>query len=172
LAIDNGNIISAEDLRPVLKYLSKAWIFILLFPIIGFLAGYLHTRGLKDIYASKTELLLKSNETYDYQTEINRSFGYINQYQDIENQKRIIKSYDLIYKTVQKLKPNISYYSKSLLRTDPVDRFPHCNVAADWKKLDPSLLGIPITTFFKVIKAWSVGSEVPFRLTRSNLQAS
>ena len=93
---NTGSIITIEDLRPAYKYLKKNWLVLLVFPILAYTLAYLYTYRLPDIHGAKSEILLKSDETYNYQSEIRSNFGYLSQYADIENQKRIITSYDLI----------------------------------------------------------------------------
>ncbi|MFK7758103.1 MAG: polysaccharide biosynthesis tyrosine autokinase [Flavobacteriales bacterium] len=156
----NGNIISADDLRPIFKFLSKNWLILLLFPLIGFGLAYLYTQRQAKIYAAKTEILLKSEETYNYQNELRSNFGYFSQYADIENQKRILKSYDMIDNTLKKLNLNVAYYIQGRLRKEQTTNFPAFEVKVDYKTMSGSALNLPIT--FKLISAEEI--EVSYSL--------
>jgi capsular polysaccharide biosynthesis protein len=85
------NFLDADDLRPIIKFINKNWYLMILFSGIGWLFAMFYTHRLPNIYAAKTEILLKSSETYDYQTQIFKDIGYYSLIQDITNQKRILR---------------------------------------------------------------------------------
>ena len=70
---------------------------------------YTTTRKSKYI-TQKFEILLNSNEVYNYQEGLKSNLGYYNFFADIANQKRIIKSYDLVSKAIKKLNLDVSYF--------------------------------------------------------------
>ncbi len=140
---NTGSIITIEDLRPVFKYLRKNWLILLLFPILAYALAYLYTYRLPDMHGAKSEILLKSDETYNYQSELRSNFGYFSQYADIENQKRIITSYDLIDKAVERLNLNVGYFIQGRWKRKKVPSFPALEISVDWEELEGTL-NIPI----------------------------
>ncbi|MEY4329984.1 MAG: hypothetical protein RL609_732, partial [Bacteroidota bacterium] len=86
--------IDTEDLIPILKFVSKNWILVPIFCSIAFVMAYFQSHKLPDIYGASAEILLKSNDSYNYQSKIYSSVGYYSVLQDINNQKRAIKSKD------------------------------------------------------------------------------
>jgi tyrosine-protein kinase Etk/Wzc len=136
---NTGSIITIEDLRPAYKYLKKNWLVLLVFPILAYTLAYLYTYRLPDIHGAKSEILLKSDETYNYQSEIRSNFGYLSQYADIENQKRIITSYDLIDKTVERLHLNVGYFIQGRWKRKKVPSFPALVISVDWEKMEGTL---------------------------------
>ena len=68
-------------------------------------------------YTSKIEILLKSNEVYDYQDKLYSNVGFYSYYGDITNQIRVITSYDLIQKALSKLNFKNSYFIVGRLNT-------------------------------------------------------
>ena len=115
----------------------------ILFSGIGWLFAMFYTHRLPNIYAAKTEILLKSSETYDYQTQIFKDIGYYSLIQDITNQKRILSSYDLIGKVMQRIDFTHSYYLVGRVKTEQVERFAYFDVKCDWRMLDRRLYGKP-----------------------------
>ena len=99
----SNKIISLKDLQWVVKAIVKGWYFFLFFPILFFCVGYFYKYKIVPNYASKIEILLKSNDVYDYQEKLYSNVGFYNYYGDVTNQIRIITSYDLIEKTLSKL---------------------------------------------------------------------
>src|SRR5690348_7941343 len=111
------NIIDAKDIAFITRLFSKnIWLFVVL-PTIFFLFSYFYTYCLTNVYAAKTQILLKSNETYDYQNPLYKGLGYYGVYGDVTNQFRILQSHDLIYESLQKLKFDVSYYIVGRLKT-------------------------------------------------------
>ena len=141
--------IDTEDLIPILKFVSKNWILVPIFCSIAFVMAYFQSHKLPDIYGASAEILLKSNDSYNYQSKIYSSVGYYSVLQDINNQKRAIKSKDLIGRVIDKLDFNISYFIVGRIRTAQVSNFGSLIVDCPWDKLSPRLYNIPI--FIKVI---------------------
>jgi capsular polysaccharide biosynthesis protein len=57
-----NSLIDADDMRIVGKYFTKNWLLLLLLPGIAAIASYIYTYRLPNIYAAKTEILIKSQE--------------------------------------------------------------------------------------------------------------
>ncbi|MFM7309649.1 MAG: hypothetical protein ACKOZY_03505, partial [Flavobacteriales bacterium] len=115
----------------------------ILFAGIGLLFAMFYTHRLPNIYAARTEILLKSSETYDYQTQIYKDLGYYSLIQDITNQKRILSSYDIIGKVLNKVDFTQSYFLVGRVKTEEIDKFAYFDVKCDWRRLDQKLYNKP-----------------------------
>jgi uncharacterized protein involved in exopolysaccharide biosynthesis len=113
------SIININDLKSLWSTFTKNWyIFVSCITLAYFLA-YFYSYKLTDIYAASTQILLKSNDAYDSQSIIQSSvqpLGY-KDYSENYNAMRVIKSYDLIKQTVDKLDLDVSYFILGRLRT-------------------------------------------------------
>ena len=111
------NIVSQSDFIWLLNSVLKNWfIFLIVVPLFT-IFGFLYNHKQKDFYRTKIEILLKSNDVYDYQENIQSSLGVYNYYGDISNQQRIIGSYDMIQKVLKKLDLSCSYFIVGRLNT-------------------------------------------------------
>ncbi|MFN9798501.1 MAG: Wzz/FepE/Etk N-terminal domain-containing protein, partial [Bacteroidota bacterium] len=149
MAEQRTNFIDADDLRPVLKFIAKSWHLIVLCCLVAFTIAYFYTHRLQEIYAARTEILLKSEETYDYQNKIYSDIGYYSLFQDVTNQQRVLTSYDLIKRVLTKIDFSISYYLVGRIKTSQVDHFDAISVQCDWRRMNVKLHNKPI--FIKVI---------------------
>ena len=113
----SNNIVSFEDLKWIWKSIYKSWYFFILIPMISSLIGVFYNYKIIPTYASKIEILLKSNDVYDYQEKLYSNVGFYNYYGDITNQIRVITSYDLIQKALNKLNFKTSYYIVGRINT-------------------------------------------------------
>jgi uncharacterized protein involved in exopolysaccharide biosynthesis len=114
------NIVSLEDIRVVQKFITNNWLLLVLIP--AFFAGvaYFYTHRLPEIYGAKTEILLKSGEELDYQSQVYSSLaGFYSNYADITNQKRVLNSYDLTSKVLDRLDYTVTYYVVGRVKTIP-----------------------------------------------------
>ena len=114
------NIIDIDDLLLIWRAFIRNWYLFILLPGLGAVAAYFYTHRLTDVYQVKSQILLKSAETYDYQGQMFQGLGYYESYQDITNQKRVISSYDLIEETLQKLDFEVSYFIVGRIKTTEV----------------------------------------------------
>src|SRR5688572_1286367 len=102
--IKKTSIIDVDDVLPLLRIVSKNWYFVVLFLLFSLGLSFFYTHKLPNIYAVKSQILLKAEETYDYQTQLYKGLGAYQAYQDNANQIRVITSNDLIGKAISKLK--------------------------------------------------------------------
>ncbi len=72
--------------------------------------SWLYSYKLPEVYGSSTQILLKSQDVYNYQSQLYKGIGYIAAFGNISNQKRVITSYDIINETLDKLDFEVSYY--------------------------------------------------------------
>jgi len=115
--ISNNKIISFEDLKWIWKSIYKGWYLFFIIPTISLLIGVFYNYKIIPKYVSKIEILLKSNEVYDYQEKLYSNVGFYNYYGDITNQIRVITSYDLIQEALSRLNFNNSYFIVGRLNT-------------------------------------------------------
>lgn len=116
------------EIRPYLKLLRKnLWLFILL-GAIGFSAGRLITFRQLDVHSATAEILLRQNEGSEARY---RMLGELNgrrSADDIQNQLRIIQSYDLVGKAVDRLSDPIDYFFVGRIRTTQVAGFSNLDI--------------------------------------------
>ncbi|MEY4110215.1 MAG: protein involved in gliding motility EpsB [Bacteroidota bacterium] len=114
-------ILDVNDIKNLWRIISKNWFIIITCLGLSFACAYLYTYRLTDIYAATTQILLKSNDVYDSKSIISSGNGYnFKDYTDNYNAMRVIRSYDLIRKTIDKMKLDVSYYIHGRLRTKEV----------------------------------------------------
>ncbi len=85
---DRGSIVDAKDLRYFVRIASKNWYFVVVALVLSAVLSYLYSYKLPDIYGASTQILLKDQDSYDYQNQMFRGLGYVQSYSDIVNQKR------------------------------------------------------------------------------------
>lgn len=112
-----SSIIDAKDLRYFLRIAAKNWYFVVVALLLSAVLSYLYSYKLPDIYGASTQILLKDEDVYDYQSQVYRSLGYTQSYSDIVNQKRVLTSYDLVDATLSKLDFDISYFIVGRFKT-------------------------------------------------------
>src|ERR1051326_6423553 len=120
MAAKNNSIIDTKDLRKAITIFADNWLIVLVFLILSIGCAYFYSIKLPKIYASKTQVLLKTNETYSYQEGLFKGLGLGNSYERIANEQRILKSTDLISQTVSKLKLDVSYFIVGRIQTKEV----------------------------------------------------
>ena len=113
-------LIQTKDLVFVWRLIRNNLGIIIFTPLLALLIGYVYTYRLSDVYGAKVQLLLKSNDTYDYQDQIYQGLGAYGAYMDVQNQMRIIRSRDLIGEIVDKMNINTSYYVVGRVRRKEV----------------------------------------------------
>lgn len=124
MAQKNTSLIDINDINNLLKVVSRNWLLIVLFLGVAYIIAFVYIHKLTEYSAAKTQILIKSEETYDYQSQIleglGQSYNAYNSYEKIANQMRVIKSYDLIEKAVSKLNLDVSYYVVGRLKTTEI----------------------------------------------------
>ena len=121
-----GNIIDLDDFQIIWKLFFKSWYWFFILPVIFFIGSYIYVHRLPDIFGAKTQMLLQSQDTYDVTTSFS-SANYYAAYQDLSNQQRVLKSYDLVQRTLSKLDFTVSYFvvgrlkKEELFRTAPFE---------------------------------------------------
>ncbi|MDI1355049.1 MAG: polysaccharide biosynthesis tyrosine autokinase [bacterium] len=112
-------IVSAKDLNLVFRVLkSNWWVPFSILPIF-YAVGLLWVYRLTTVYKASTEFLIKSEDTY-YKNNVLSDAGFMsNAYLDNSNETRIINSYDLSAKVIDKLLPTlqVSYFIVGKVKT-------------------------------------------------------
>ena len=113
----SNNIINSSDLIWLLNAILKNWyLFLILIPLFTVL-GLVYNHKQLQKYNTKIEILLKSNDVYDYQENLYNNLGFYNYYGDISNQRRILGSYDMMKNVLLRLDLSCSYYIVGRLNT-------------------------------------------------------
>ncbi len=138
----SNKLIEAKDLLFIWNMILKNLGFLIGIPLIAYGIGYVYTYRLTNVYGAKAELLLKSNETYDYQDPIYKGLGAYGVYMDVQNQIRILNSRDLIGEVIDKINIGTSYYVVG--RIKKVEVFETLPFRSEVTVLNPSLYEKPI----------------------------
>lgn len=131
-------LFSRKDLLKVLVHLVSNWYIFLSIPAVAFAISYVYTHRIPDVHAAKCQILLKSNETYDYQQQIYRGLGFSSKYASYEetaSQMRVIKSSNLIEEVLHSLSLNVSYFIIGRLKVTEVYEHMPFRVWADDRSL-------------------------------------
>lgn len=112
-----SGVIDVNDLRYFLRIFSKNWYFVVVAVILSAVLSYLYSYKIPEVYGANMQILLKDRETYNYQNQVYQNIGYVAAYGDIVNQKRVLTSYDMISKALDKLNFDVSYYIIGRFRT-------------------------------------------------------
>jgi tyrosine-protein kinase Etk/Wzc len=179
------SIFSEKDLNFFLRILRKNWWVPLIVLPIFYGIGKFYLYRLPDIYKVSTEFLFKSNDTY-YQGNVlsEASFYTAAVYTDNQNEQRILQSYDLANKVIDKLisKIGVSYFIiGKVLTTEDIDGMPFKIIADeakvralnrdlferlyDFKITGPETFEISFdsTGGKKVFRRGNFNSDLPFR---------
>jgi len=113
-------IVSQKDINLVLRILKSNWGVPLLVLPVFYAIGTFYVYRLTTVYKASTEFLLKSDDAY-YKNNVlsDANFAAVSSYMDNSNETRIIQSYDLSSKVVDKLmaRLKVSYFIVGKVRT-------------------------------------------------------
>ena len=101
--LNTQKLVETKDLVFIWKLILKNIAILILVPVLAYIIGYVYTYRLTDVYGSKVQILLKSNDTYDYQDQIYKGLGAYGAYMDLQNQMRIMQSNDFIGEIIDKI---------------------------------------------------------------------
>ncbi len=138
-----NKLVETKDLMFIWKLIQKNIGILIIIPILAYAVGYIYTYRLTDVYGSKVQLLLKSNDTYDYQDPIYKGLGAYGVYMDVQNQMRILQSKDFIKEIIDKIDINTSYYVVGKLKKKEV--FQTLPFKAQIEVIDKNLYESPIS---------------------------
>ena len=116
----NNSSLNINDLKVIWRVFTGNWYIPILLVSIFYVIGYFYVYKLTNVYQASVELL-KSNDTYYKENLItdNSFYGGTQSFIDNSNEMRIIKSFDLMKETVEKLKDRlqVSYFLIGRVRT-------------------------------------------------------
>jgi len=140
-------IVNINDVKSLWKIVRKNWYIIIICLAFAYAFSSIYVYKLSEIYEAQTQILLKSRDTR-YADQISQGIaGYwwydANQYSD---ELKIVKSFDLVEKAVEKLKLDVSYYIVGRLKTAEVYEFIPFEVEVI--SIKPSLYELPIYVKF------------------------
>ena len=156
-------LISISQIRPYIKLLVKNWWLIAILAGTGYASARLITHRQLFIYSASTEVLLAKDKELDYQ---NKLGGMLSQQgprfggTDTKDQQRILRSYDLVGRTVDQMNLDIDYYLVGRLKTSHVTGFSNLSINASPELFNGSYLGREIDLFIE--------DEAHFRLSYSD----
>ena len=114
-------IITEKDIQAITRIVRQNWYIPLIFLIAAYVLAYIYSYKLTNIYQVSTQILFNAKDFYDKSliSEENLYSSVYNAYIDNSNQIRIIKSYDIMEETIEKLKDvlQVSYYIVGKVRT-------------------------------------------------------
>ncbi|HQQ95521.1 MAG TPA: Wzz/FepE/Etk N-terminal domain-containing protein, partial [Bacteroidia bacterium] len=131
-------IVSAKDFNLLLRiFTANWWIFLITIPVF-YGIGSLYVYRLTTVYKASTEIMLKTNESY-YQNNVlsEASFYNYTSYVDNVNETRVLQSFDLAAKVVDKLlnRLQVSYFIVGKVRT--TEQFGGMPFQIEVKSLNP-----------------------------------
>ncbi len=120
MSVKSQAIISQKDFNLIVRILrANWWIPLILVPIFYFI-GVFYIYRLTSVYQVSTQILLQNNDSY-YKANVvtDASFYGAQTFVDNSNEKRVLLSYDLLNKVVDKLKDKleVSYFIVGKVRT-------------------------------------------------------
>jgi capsular exopolysaccharide synthesis family protein len=113
------SIVTQKDFNLVIRVLrANWWIPAVAIPIF-YAVGVFYIYRLTSVYQVRTQILLQNNDAYYRNNVVTDANFYGSNYVDNSNEKRVILSYDLLWKVVNKLKDKlqVSYYIVGKVRT-------------------------------------------------------
>lgn len=118
----NTSILSVADLKLLWAVVAKNWYIALVLTMLTFGIGFIYSYKLTDIYSAKTQILLKANNSINTASIISENGGFYGgagqSFVDNSNEIRVIQSYDLMKKTLDRLDLDVSYFLIGRIRTE------------------------------------------------------
>ncbi|MCX7727849.1 MAG: polysaccharide biosynthesis tyrosine autokinase [Bacteroidia bacterium] len=140
------NIISEKDIQAISRIIKQNWYIPLVAIILSYTAGYFYIYKLTNIYQASTQILINIKDYYDKNliSEENMYSSAYSAYIDNSNQIRVIKSYDIMDETIEKLKSTlqVSYYIVGKVRT--TEQFSGMPFEIKVNNINPSFYEVPI----------------------------
>ena len=147
-----SELISMSQIRPYLKLLLKNWWLIAILSSTGYAAARLITHRQLDIYAATAEVLLdQGGKELDYQKRLSgvtsNSFGFGSS--ETKDQQRILRSFDLVGRAVDRMPLDVDYYLVGRLKTSQVSGFSNIAIQAKPELFNSGYLGRNIDLFIE-----------------------
>ena len=124
MADKSSKIVEEADVKKLIQIVTGNWLVLLLALLLSIVAAYFYSYRLPKIYAAKTQLIMKSDETYPIQQGILQGLGISGSgfygYEKMSNEKRVLVSTDLVSQVISKLKLDVTYSIVGRLQTREV----------------------------------------------------
>ena len=120
---EDDNLLSKRDIQKFINCVISFWYLYLLLPVLALGIAKLYTHRMTDIYSVQAQILLKNSEVYDYQSNMLQGLGMkssFNSYDEIESQKRVVKSTNLINESLNRLSLDVNYFIVGRIKTTEV----------------------------------------------------
>ena len=104
------------DFRQILFRVIKNWFFFVISLFIAFAVAFAYNRYTHELYLVETSVLIKEDNSIATAADLVSSKVSSNK-RSIENKELMIKSFPLVYKTLQDLQFDISYYIEGSIKT-------------------------------------------------------
>ncbi|PCJ82671.1 MAG: hypothetical protein COA49_01010 [Bacteroidetes bacterium] len=156
------DIISAKDIRPYVKLLGKSgWLMILL-AIIGYGIGRIVTHRQVDKYNATAEILLThGGGINDLQGmgNVRATSMWGNYLDETRNQIRILNSYDLIGRSIDKINDPLDLFLVGRLKELPVEGFSVLNITVQEEAFSSNMLGRSLNIFIQSPTTYKISFE-------------
>lgn len=157
-----GSIISEKDIQAIVRIVKQNWYIPLIAITLSYIAGYFYTYKLTNIYQASTQLLVNVKDFYDKSiiSEDNMYSSAYTTYIDNSNQIRVIKSYDIMEETIEKLKDvlQVSYFIVGKVRT--TEQFKGMPFDIKVNAINPAFYEIPIKFKIKNYTSYQISVEI------------
>jgi len=158
---NQSGIISEKDIQAILRIIRQNWYIPIITLLLSYLSGYFYTYKLTNIYQASTQLLVNTKDFYDRSiiSEENMYSSAYNTYIDNSNQIRVIKSYDIMEETIERLKDilQVSYFIKGKVRT--TEQFSGMPFNIKVNNINPAFYELPIQ--FKILNFTTYELRIP-----------
>lgn len=120
--MNDSKIISRADIARVVAVAVGNWYIILLFPTTFFVAAYLYSYQLQEVYSTSCQILLKDESSVQSQFEQSLSSysASVMSYDYAASQMKVMKSSSLIEKALEEISLNVRYYIEGRFKTTEI----------------------------------------------------
>src|ERR1051326_583971 len=142
MKVKQSSIITLQDIKRLWNIVRKNWWIVVLFLALALVLANIYLYKQTVIYSASTQILLKSNDQYNPSSVISDNYSYYGgtsrTFVDNSNEKRVIKSFNLIEKTLGRLDFDVSYYIVGRLKTS--EQFTGIPFKLSYTSISPELL--------------------------------
>jgi len=143
-------LVSFEDLRPYVKLVGKNWWLLVGLAIVGYGAGRLVTHQMVDVHRATAEILVNQESASSIESMLpgrggSRGFSYYND--EVQNQLRVLRSYDLVGRAIDKISDHVDYHLVGRIKEMPVAGFGALTVDVNVDGFEGGMAGSAIDLF-------------------------
>ena len=106
----NNQLDEIIDFKQFSFKIVKNWYFFVLSLMLTFTIAFAYSRYTHELYKVETSILINEDNTVENVSDLLYENAMKTQHMSLENKELILKSYPLVYATLEKLKFDISYY--------------------------------------------------------------